>query len=363
MLPIVYINMRFLTQRITGVQRFAYAICCELDRLALANPQLQLIGLLPRRMKISAQYPYEFKAIQLCHCGYLTGHLWEQVELAWHGRQGLLLNLCNSAPVLKLQQMITLHDVIFMTNLDSQKWWFKLWYRVMAQITSRTASRVYTVSAFSAQELKRLLPQTKGKIKVLGNAPALNSYAYVETILARLGVINQQFYVLLGSNSRRKNTAMVAKLFVTASALQQSKLVIIGGTFANLAAVQPVVGNNLLYSGYLSDGELRCLLKHAAAFIFPSLYEGFGIPVLEAMNEGTLVLVADIPVLHEVCAAGAYYFSPQQPAQLLQLLTQLERGELATAAVRSHARMQVAKFCWHDYAASIYADCLEMSRG
>ena len=123
----VYINCRFLTQRITGVQRFAFELCKALDSLLIEANDLQVIGLMPNR-EINAQYTdYVFHNITIQPCGRFAGHIWEQFELPFYSRGSLLINLCNTAPLVKFYQMITLHDVIFMTNLDSQKWWFKAW--------------------------------------------------------------------------------------------------------------------------------------------------------------------------------------------------------------------------------------------
>lgn len=355
----IYLNLRFLTQRITGVQRFAFAMCQELDQLLVDQPKLNIIGLLPKR-PLQIQYAnYMFKKIKLRHCGFLTGHLWEQLELPWYSRNCLLLNWCNTAPLFKIQQWITIHDVIFMTNLDSQKWWFKLWYRCLAAVNSRVASIIFTVSEFSAHEIRRYFPHVLSKIIVLGNAPSLQNYAYANQALAKWSLSAKSFYLILGSNSVRKNTAMVANLFADQPELQTCKLVVVGGQFSNLGEVKTISRPNIIYTDYINDGELRTLVQQASALIYPSIYEGFGIPVVEAMSEDTLVLAADISVLHEVCGGGALYFDPYQPQQLLNLLQQLAAKQIDTALIKQQAQFKLANYSWRKFGLKVFTElCL-----
>lgn len=318
----IYINCRFLTQRITGVQRFAYEICCELDKLLNDYPSLQIIGLMPNR-PIKGQYEHVFTNIQLQQCGRFSGHLWEQLELPFFARSGFLVNLCNVAPLFHFRQFITLHDVIFMTNMDSQKWWFKLWYRLIARFTSYFSRHIFTVSEFSKAEICKLLKTESSKITVLGNAASLQRYPYRDEILSQLDILPNGYFLMIGSSSIRKNTKIVAQLFANNSHLSNYKLVIVGGEYVNLGAVSTTQAENIIYTGYIDDGELRSLYHNAHALIFPSTYEGFGIPVIEAMAEDCPVIVADIPVMHEICGASAIYFNPHETNELQQRLALL----------------------------------------
>ncbi len=105
--------------------------------------------------------------------------------------------------------------------------------------------------------------------------------------------------------------------------------------------------------GYTPSELLPALYRSAAALVLPSLDEGFGFPVLEALASGTPVLCSDIPALREVGADQAAYFDLRRPDQLLELLAALWRGELpfAPAAARSHA----ARFSWPGTAAATLA--------
>ncbi len=345
------INCRFLTQRITGVQRFAFEMCKELDSLLYNHSGLEVIGLMPER-EINEQYRgYVFKSIQIKSCGRLSGHLWEQLELPIYSRGILLINLCNTAPLFKLKQCITLHDVIFMTNQDSQKLWFKLWYRLIARVTSLSAQTIFTVSQFSKAEIVRLLEVNADRVVVLGNAPSLQNYTYANDVLTRFNLGGKKYFLMIGSNSARKNTQMVAKLFALDHELSEVLLVIVGGKYINLGAVDELVADNLIYTDYIADSELRSLYAHAEALIFPSLYEGFGIPVVEAMAESTVVIASDIPVIREVCADSALYFDPHSINSLKQqIMLSLDNPNATLIKLKHKTQTQLVNYQWAKFA-------------
>ena len=355
-MTIIYLNLRFLTQRITGVQRFAFEICKALDLLLSAEANLKVIGLMPRR-EIQSQYAnLQFQNIRLQRCGRFSGHLWEQLELPYYSYGHKLLNLCNSAPLFKLQQWLTLHDVIFLTKLDSQKSWFKLWYRLIATVTKYTALKIFTVSEFSKGEIMQRLGVAATQVVVLGNAANMCQYPYDPSILRHLGLARQEYFFMLGSNSLRKNTRRVGELFAEDSRFATLKLVIAGGEFSNLGAVTSMPEReNIIKAGYVSDAQLRSLYANAQALIFPSTYEGFGIPLLEAMAEQTPVICADIAVTHEVCQDGALYFDPTSGAALAQqILNLVDDPELRQDLV-ARANIQLERFKWHDFATTLLA--------
>ena len=143
----LYVNARFLTQPITGVQRFGIELSKELK---LLRPDLRFVA--PRNIlhvELGEQLGVEVR-------GKLTGHAWEQLELPYYTRGGLLLNLCNTAPLAKRRQLVTLHDAAVLAVPKAYSYAFRSWYSVLFYLLSRTAQEVLTVSTFSQRELARL---------------------------------------------------------------------------------------------------------------------------------------------------------------------------------------------------------------
>ncbi len=345
--------MRFLTQKVTGVQRFAYEIVKELDQLLCSCPKLEVIGLMPNR-PIQEQYlAYKFKNIQILRSGKFAGHIWEQLELPFYSYGYFVVNLCNTSPIFKLKKYIVLHDVIFMTKYDSQKWWFKLWYQLITRLSIPVCRHWFTVSEFSKLEIVKYLKIKSDKITVLGNAPSLNCLEPDNRVLLELNLDSQAYFLMIGSDSKRKNTQMVAKLFAESADLSHTKLVIVGGKFANLSnTANPILADNIHYLGYVTDQELVSLYKGATALIFPSVYEGFGLPVIEAMGLHCPVIVANIDVLKELCKDSVLYFDPMNPYELEQKIKALANPKLKEQ-ISDSAYIRSLDFSWAKSASAL----------
>ena len=101
------------------------------------------------------------------------------------------------------------------------------------------------------------------------------------------------------------------------------------------------------FLGRISDEELVRLYNQAECFVFPSLYEGFGLPPLEAMACGCPVLVSDIPVEREVCGDAALYFNPLEPSEILRMITQyLSNADVIKETMRQKGYDNIQRFSW-----------------
>ena len=112
-------------------------------------------------------------------------------------------------------------------------------------------------------------------------------------------------------------------------------------------------------TGYVSDQQLRALYEGAACFVFPSFYEGFGLPPLEAMCCGCPVISSDRASLPEVCGDAALYCDPDDPATLAAQLRRLLDSDALAAELRQAGRQRAAGFTW-DRAAREFADLMDL---
>jgi glycosyltransferase involved in cell wall biosynthesis len=185
----------------------------------------------------------------------------------------------------------------------------------MGRLLARRA-RIATVSEFSRAELADVLYLDAGNIPVFSNGSEhLARVAPNTEALDQLGLRGRRYFVTLGNLTPNKNLGVALK------ALEQvpdARLVVVGSVnervFANNAAGQ--FRDRLVLAGRLDDANVRGLLGNAAALLFPSLYEGFGIPPLEAMVNDCPVIASDIPPVREVCGDAALYFDPHDAEQL-----------------------------------------------
>ncbi len=125
----IYINGRFLTQFVTGAQRYAREMVKSMDELIDSASNLYDIQLLvPSR---GIDHSFILKNINIKSVGLLTGHLWEQIELPFYSRDGLLLSLCNPAPVFKSDQIAVIHDMIVYAVPETTSFLFRNWHKTI----------------------------------------------------------------------------------------------------------------------------------------------------------------------------------------------------------------------------------------
>jgi glycosyltransferase involved in cell wall biosynthesis len=308
-MKLVDINGRFLTQPVTGVQRYASQLVQALDRHLANDPELR--GRC--RVRILAP-PRGARALDLGHIviqpvGVLGGNAWEQLELPRHVR-GLLVNLCNTAPLAR-PGVVTIHDASVFAVPETYTRAFGAWYRTLLPMLGRRAVRVITISNFSRSELSRWarIPEHKMDVIHLGGEHIVETPADL-AVFQRIAVQRGSYILAVGSRSPHKNLARVGQ---AVARLGEAALpvVVAGGSNAKIFAGRAGhSGPPWIDAGYVTDGELRALYENAACFVFLSLYEGFGLPPLEAMVCGCPAVVAQTASLPEVCGAAVLYCNP-----------------------------------------------------
>ncbi len=313
--PPVYINGRFTTQKFSGVQRFATEVTLALqslrpDEVRVLVPPASRGPAIPGTVKV----------------GRLNGQGWEQLELPYHAANGVLLNLGNTAPVFGRRQIVVIHDAGVFTTPETYPWQLRLWYKALQKALVFRRTVVVTVSEFARMEIIRNLHANPDDVWVMGEgADHITRVVKDEKILKDNGLKAGGFVLVVGNLAAHKNLSALGAL---ASALAESgvKLVITGGfggrAFREMSA--QMLPEPALYIGRVSDEELKALYQSTSCFVFPSRYEGFGLPVAEAMACGCPVVASDIPVLRELFPQGALFCDPLSPddiaAKVLRLL-------------------------------------------
>lgn len=296
----IYINGRFLLSPQTGVERFAYEICKALTAIGV---NFQLIC--PKKGQINKSYNID--SFHIIRFGMGQSHLWEQLVLPLYfiGKSNyVVMSFTGLGSILIPNKIMTIHDLSF---LENPKWFSKAYYyyyKIMTPLAAKTSNRIITVSYFSKKEILKFYPFIPDhKISVAYNA--INDSFTTEHHMKGK---KQPYFLAVSSMDPRKNFQRLIKVF---EKMKDCRLYIVGGSNKIYGNSHNSTNNpNIQLLGRVSDKTLIDLYKNAEAFIYPSLYEGFGIPPLEAMALGCPVLASDIPVLHEVCDDAALYFNP-----------------------------------------------------
>ena len=343
----VFINGRFLTQTTTGVQRYARELVRTFDELAESHdPHVQNLSfeLLAPNGPLE---PVPTRHIPLKQVGRLSGHAWEQLELPLFARGSFLLNLCNTAPVSRTRQMVTIHDAAVYAAPQAYSKTFRTLYKTLLPTLSRTAQRMVTVSEFSKRELVRYCHASEDKITVIypGKEHVFASEADIH-VFAKHGFGSKPFLLVVSSLNPSKNFAGLVR------ALEHLKnpafdVVIAGG--ANPAVFGGGAGSfpkSVTYLGYVSEGEKRALYERATGFVHPAFYEGFGLPPLEAMACGTPVIVSHAASLPEVCGDAALYCDPHSPRDIADKIERLMSDEALREDLKQKGLARAKTFSW-----------------
>ncbi|MBW5286822.1 glycosyltransferase family 4 protein [Burkholderia gladioli] len=337
--PLVY-NGRFTTQRTTGVQRVARELIAALIK---CQPQDPVTVLVPPKPGI------EVRGAKTVKVGFYKGVVWEQLVLPLFARRVRIVNLSNSASVFIGNQIIYMHDAAVFDTPTHFSRPFRVWYRIMFWILARTSVCVLTNSYFSRDRLAHHCGVSAEKISVVPlGADHLDALEADTSVLDKHAVTPGRFVLAVSSMNPTKNFGRLIAAFRQIND-PSVDLVIVGmrnttvfGKQDPLSAAEP----NIKYVGYISDEQLKALYQNAACFLYPSIYEGFGIPPLEAMRYGCPVVVGRSAALPEVCADAALYCDPYSQDDIARKLrTVLDSAELRTELERKGS-LHAEKYRW-----------------
>jgi glycosyltransferase involved in cell wall biosynthesis len=331
-----------LAHDVRGIGRYVRAL---LPRLLAQRPALHLIPFARRRPELDAMRD---ALVSLGIDGErATPRLFAELrtrdaDLYWYP-----WNVVRPAP--RNEPVVaTIHDAAPLAFPDPRwtKWRQNRRWRRLYEITAKRATLIITDAKFTAGELDRLLDVSADRIRVVPLAaddvrippPGRDADA-----LARLGV--QPPYVLaVSADDRRKNLALLERAMPhVADLLPDATLVTVGPSRADRPAGEPAWRRSL---GFVTDDDLVSLYRGARALVVPSLYEGFGLPVLEAMQVGTPVICARTSSLPEVGGAAARYVNPTDEGQLALAIADLLTNDQAFDSARRAGMAQAARFSW-----------------
>ncbi len=361
------VNARFLTQTVSGTQRFAINISRELKRLQpetrfLSPPNIknQQVATELETKIIGARNYQIYKKLKLP-----ADHLWEQFDLPHHlARHGYprLLNLVNLAPYLYTNNVITIHDIVFRLHPQYFSKKFAFLYNTLVPRLARRARHIITVSQHSKSDICNHLLIPPDKVSVVYNAANLK-----HSTSEQAPPYPWPYILSVGALEPRKN---IPRLIAAFQQLKDEnlRLIIVGENtshiFKNISNSKPdeehlqqIKNNRIVFTGYLKDQELTNLYTHAIAFCYPSLYEGFGLPPLEAQACDCPVLVSNRTSLPEIFGSSALYCDPEDTDDIANKLRTLIGDQKLQTKLKNAGKKNRCRFNWNRSAKKIIECC------
>ena len=299
----IYVNAKFLTKSITGVERYATEISYALKKI-----DSSILFLIPNQKAETIIYQkFNTKCI-----APFKEYFWEQLTLPFYlkkKRNPLLINLTNTAPILYKNQILVIHDLAF---LHEPKWYTKkakIVFSFLVRQAAKVSPKIVTVSNFTKQEVIKYLKIPSERITVIpGAVPSYISLYEKENFDNKYG----EYILTVSSIEPRKNILNLVAAFLRLNN-PSIKLVVVGKANSrvfNTINYDFAQNKNIILTGYISDEELVGLYKNARLFAYLSYYEGFGFPPLEAIYCGCPALVSNTTSLPEICGDLAEYCNP-----------------------------------------------------
>ena len=345
----LYINGRFATRPMSGVDRVAYELTAQLRQIAneLSEGALVLKLLLPKCTSEQLFALSNSTLVEAKSVSKLPGQLWEQFALPFKAADGWAINFCNVGPIIGRRQILMIHDAQIYISPESYSFCFRLWYRMLQPFIARRASLLFTVSDYSKNRLEqeRVFPKEKAQV-IPNGADHMDRITADHSTLARYGLSSQKYFLVMGSVSKHKNLICALKAFATCS-VESLRLVVVGGNVSEIMAVfSSSIDERVLLLGRVSDEELKALYTHANVFIFPSTTEGFGLPPLEAMYCGCPVIASNSGAMSEVCGDTVRYVDPNRPEDWTLAIEELAFDPKECEKISAKAHDWATKFTW-----------------
>ena len=326
----IALNARFSVHRPTGMQRYGLELARRFgDQIEVVRPVRALRG--------------------------PVGHLWEQVYLpsALHGK--LLWSPNNTGPLAVRRQVCTMHDLI---PLDQPEWFsprFAAWYKWLLPRLAKQVRHIIAVSEFTKRRIVELLAVPQEKVTVIPNGVDERFSPKSEEEILRmrrsLGITCRAYLLYVGNLEPRKNLQRLLQAWAIAQRFvsPEIELVVAGAKGSSLVFEEWSLGalpSRVQFTGYVTDDQLPALYAGSLSLLYPSLYEGFGLPPLEAMACGTPVVTSANTSLPEVVGDAAILVDAEDTESIADAITRIASSDSLRRDLRRRGLDRAKEFTW-----------------
>jgi len=281
------------------------------------------------------------------HSG-LRAHVWEQVRLPLALRTydlDVFHTPAGGPPITSVPSVATIHDISPIVHPEWFATRYVALYRLLTAHAVRTSDRIVTVSGFARDEIVDHYPAARGKTVPIHNGVTLRDCDDGDPVERRDG---RAFLLFVGALNPRKNLRTLIESYrrYRERTAEPQDLVLAGpdrDVFAS-GGLKRTTGVRTL--GFVSEAQLTWLYCNATAFVFPSLYEGFGLPILEAMGVGTPVVTSDRGAMAEVAGDAALLVDPERPETITDALARITTDSDLRTRLASAGPARASEFTW-----------------
>jgi glycosyltransferase involved in cell wall biosynthesis len=294
----------------------------------------------------------------------LTGHAWEQVVLPFRLRGRILFSPSNTGPLAVSKQIVVLHDMAVFDCPENFNSLFVKWYQFLLPRLVRRVRKVITVSEFTKERICELTGLAADKIAVIPNGvgPQFTPKAHVldPNALSQLNFPSSEYLLAVGSVEPRKNLRRLLQAWQLVLPKFPGLWLVIAGARGDMAVFNEAGLTSqpprVLFAGHIPEKSLPAVFSRATGFVYPSLYEGFGLPVLEAMASGIPVVASDRPSIREIVEDAAVLVNPTSVEAIAESMTRILECSTLRDEVTTRGMRRAAQFSWDETAARVWQE-------
>lgn len=359
------INGRFLVAKQTGVQRAAFNLVSALLKIDRNNQYFLFTG-----QDETKRCEWDYPNVTVIPSDIREGDtfrnlIWEQIKLPKLAKKygiDILHSPANMAPLFyNGKSILHIHDLCFVVNPDWYSFSFRTWYNFVIPRLAKRASKVITNSNNSRNDLLQFCEVDAAKVSLVYWAVDQSFLTNDSDIPKHDLGIKEPYILYVGSLEPRKNIRTLVQAFERLRFEHPElkvKLILIGGEsplFADIGLTIRDFKDDIILKGFVDDELLRIYYRQASLVAYPSLYEGFGLPPLEAMASGVPVVTSTTSSLPEVVGNAALKVNPLDVGQLSESMAKVLIDKDLRNALISKGYKQVQRFNWIRVARNVLA--------
>jgi len=355
------IDARSISNRICGVSRVTSCLIQALSKIDNENEYIVYTDSILPSVKLGSNFK-----ISLTHCSTKNPiHDLKFYSVLKKDKIALFHVMHSWLPEFipqGIKTIVTIHDLFSFT--DPQLFikykpfhgFLQMYFKYVTARTVKKADAIITVSNYCKNEIIRHFLEADGKVKVIYNASGIARNTIRDE---RTRIIKGNYFLYIGNCRSYKNVEVMIKgfyVFLENDKNFELKLVMAGNDTCDgirTIITELGIGENIIFLTNPSDQEVADLYAGALAFILPSKYEGFGIPVLEAMNFGVPVIISDAEALVEVAGDAAMVFLKSNPEELVLLMERMVNDNTLRKELIEKGHNRASKFTWESSATEL----------
>jgi glycosyltransferase involved in cell wall biosynthesis len=344
----VGVNTRVLSKpNPTGVGRYTMCLLDNLCEQYANKAEFILFGLKETPPSLAAHDNIQIAPESAPHSG-LRAHIWEQVcfPLALRNYNiDVLHTPAGAPPISNIPSVTTIHDI---SPISHPEWFSKRYvalYRLLTAHTARTTDQIITVSKFARDEIAERYPKTRKRIVSIYNGVTERDWGAGKEVDV---LLDREYFLFVGAMNPRKNLQTLIESYrVYRNRTDDPIELVLAGPDRDVFASSNLPRTaGVRTFGFVPEDQLVWLYRNATAFVFPSLYEGFGLPIIEAMSAGTPVITSDRGAMAEVAGDAALLVDPNNATALANALLRVTTDPIIRDNLASRGPVRASEFTW-----------------